>query len=861
MDYGRNMPESISFGTWLRQRRRSLDLTQKAFADQVGCAEITVRRMEADEYKPSNELALVLFEKLGIPEPERTQWVRFARGLSEYPKHHSTSSPREPKTNLPITLTSFIGRENDVERIQNRLAEHRLVTLIGVGGIGKTRLSQQVVHQLIDNYADGVWLVELASLNDSELVPQTVAAVFGIQQRSNSNELLETLIRFLRAKTILLILDNCEHLLDACAGLSDQLLKNCPSLKILATSREALGIIGEALYQVPSLTIPDLRQIPTRHQLDEYESVRLFDERAQLVQMDFALTEENASSVAHICSRLDGIPLAIELAAVRMQTLSAEQIAEQLDECFHILTGGSRTALPKHQTLQASIDWSWRLLADSEQTLLRRLSVFAGGFLLEAVEQVCAEDEIEARQVFGLITQLVKKSLVVENQTAGRARRYLLLETIRQFAREKLVESGEEANIRTQHLKYFLQLCERAEPALRSHEQLNWYARLTNEHDNIRAALGWAEKTNAEAGLWISGNLWRFWEDVDLREGETWLKKFLDRSESYDPRARAKALYAYGIILYLTVQYAPLRETAEKCLATYRALDDQNGEFDGLIVSARYRFATNDPTCIEFCQQALVVAEGLGDVWRQAFALGHLGWASGNNYLQRVSYIKEAILFFRKAGDLRELQEYLGSLGNFEMLDGDIESAYEHVTEAMQLSQNSHYKGAMHFLLPLARIESARGNFERARALLEKSIQYYSDLRITNDYLWDRAHLGHLLTKYGQTIQGREIFFETVQEFLKAESIIGVVYSLEGMAGYILVADKPIVAARLIGWADAMRQKISDMRPRLEQAEVDKIIAACLAGMGEVAFSDAYDEGKKMTLDEAVAYALEEPKS
>ena len=854
------MPESTSFGIWLRQHRRALDLTQKAFADHVGCAEITIRRMEADEYKPSNELAQVLFEKLGIAESERLEWVRFARGLASFPEKPAPLPPPPAQpNNLPIPITSFIGRENDLTRIQQRLSAHRLVTLIGTGGIGKTRLSQQVANQLIEKYINGVWLVELASLSDPMLVPQRVATVFGIQQQSNSNKLLETLIQFLRAKTTLLILDNCEHLLDACAGLVDQLLKNCPNLKILATSREALGIIGEALYQVRSLTIPDLRKIPSLDQLDDYESVRLFDERAQLVEMDFALTKENASAVIRICSRLDGIPLAIELAAVRMQTLSAEQISEQLDECFHILTGGSRTALPKHQTLRACIDWSWRLLADSEQTLLRRLSVFAGGFLLEAVEQVCAEDEIESRLVPELVTQLVKKSLVVENQTSGRARRYRLLETIRQFARENLVESSEEQNIQARHLKYYLQLCEKAEPALRGHEQLEWYARLTHEHANIRAALGWAEKTNVEAGLWISGNLWCFWEDVDLREGEDWLRKFLNRPESsqFLP-ARAKALYAYGIILYLTVQYIPLKEAAEECLVTYRALGDPSGEIDGLIVSARYRFATNDPTCMELCQQALVCARALNDVWRQAFALGHLGWASGNNYLQRDSYIKEAILFFRKAGDLREVQEYLGALGNFEMLDGDIESAYEHVTEAMQLSQSSHYKGAMHFLLPLARIEAARGNLEKARTLLENSMQYYSDWGITNDYLWDRAYLGHLLTKYGQTIQASEILFETVQEFRKAENIIGVVYSLEGMAGSFVATDKPTVAASLIGWADATREKISDRRPRLEQGDVDKIIAGCLARMGEVAFSDAYDEGQKMSIEEAVAYALEE---
>ena len=854
------MLEAISFGRWLRQRRRALDLTQKALADQVGCAEITVRRMEADEYKPSNELALALLTKLGIPESERPQWVRFSRGLAKYPNDQQPSSPsRERKTNLPIPLTSFIGREKDVERIQQRLDRHRLVTLVGAGGIGKTRLSQYVASQLLGEYANGVWLVELASLSDPSLVPQTVAAVFGIQQGTNQSALVETLIHFLRVKTTLMVLDNCEHLLDACAQLADKLLKNCPNVKILATSREALGIIGEALYQVPSLTIPEIHRIEPIENLNEYESIRLFDERAQLVQMDFALTTENAFSVAQICSRLDGIPLAIELAAVRVQMFSTEQIASQLNECFRTLTGGSRTALPRHQTLQASIDWSWHLLYDAEQTLLRRLSIFAGGFTLEAAGQVCTGNGIESRQIIGLIAQLVTKSLVVANQEFGRERRYRLLETIRQFTHEKLVESGEEANIRVQHLKYYQQLCVQVEPALRGHEQLELYALMINEHDNIRSALGWAEKTDVEAGLWISGSLWRFWEDIDLREGENWLKKFLADPMSHDlSRARAQALYAYGIILFLTEQYAALEKTAKECLDLYRTLGDQRGEIDGLIVSARYHSVTNDPAAMELLQQAFTLAESVGDVWRQAFALGHIGWGSANDYQQQISHFKEAISLFRKAGDFRELQEYLGTLGNRELMGGDIESAQEHLVEAMQLSQNPYFKGAMHYLAALGRVEAIKGNFEKARALLEKGITNAIELGNRNHYLWDRAVLGHIIEQQGKSIETRDIFVETAQEFLKDGNIVGVCYSLEGMAALFVATDRSAVAAQLIGWADATREKINDRRPLVEQADMDKIIAACLAKMGEVEFSDAYEEGQQMSLDEAVAFALEE---
>jgi len=855
---GRNMLEPISFGTWLRQKRRALDLTQRTFAAQVGCAEITVRRMESDEYKPSKELALTLFEKLGIPEAERLPWVRFARGLAAYPnKQAIPSPPREQLTNLPIPLTSFIGREKDVDRIQHRLSEHRLVTLIGVGGIGKTRLSQQVANQLIDNYADGVWLVELAALNHPMLVPQSAATAFGIHPGANNSALVETLINFLHAKTILLILDNCEHLLDACAGLAEKLLQSCPNLKILATSREALGILGEALYQVPSLTIPDIQQISLIENLHDYESIRLFSERAQLVQMDFALTKENASAVTQICSRLDGIPLAIELAAVRVQTLSVQQIAEQLDRCFYILTGGSRTALPKHQTLQASIDWSWHLLLETEQILLRRLSVFAGGFIVDAAAQVCAGKGIASQKVLGLVTQLVAKSLVVENPEPGKEMRYRLLETVRQYAHEKLVESGEEQNIRTQHLKYYSQFLEQAEPEFKTPAQFEWNARLHEERDNLRVALEWACTTDVEAGLYISGSLWRYWEDFDLREGERWLRRLLELPESQTvPRARAKALYAYGIILHLTNQNSLLEKTAEECLALNRAAGDKGGEFDGLILLARFMWASNKiAQARELYQHALDLAELLGDVWRKAYVLAHLGWL-GRDW---AFYWKETVFLVRKQGDLRLLQDTLGPLGYYEVINGNIESAQKYLDEASRLSQTSKLRRSMgHVLRALSLIENLKGNFEKASALLEEDIDTTMKLGHRNDYRWNRSLLGRVLVQQGKLSEARDIFVETVRDLLNHEDDFMVIYTLEGMAGLSIAIDNPERAARLIGCSDASRRKIDDMRHRLEQADMDKIIAACLAKMGEVAFSDAYESGQKMTLDEAVAYALEE---
>ncbi len=324
------MQEESSFGVWLYKQRRALDLSRQAFADQVGCAEVTVRRIEGGTLKPSKELADIILEKLGVPASERSQWIAFARGVSGFPY------PSLPKSNLPAVLTSFVGREKEQAQVINLISKHRLVTLTGSGGVGKTRFARKVGEQLLENYPNGVWLVELASLNDPTLLPQTVASLFGLTAQSGVSH-TDLLINFLRTKSALLILDNCEHLVDASANLADTLLKNCPNLKILITSREPLEMTGEALYRVPSLGLPEFQyRLDT---LRDCESAQLFEERAQLAQFDFSLTPENAASVVQICRRLDGIPLAIELAAAKVRVFSPVQIAKQLKESFNLLKG------------------------------------------------------------------------------------------------------------------------------------------------------------------------------------------------------------------------------------------------------------------------------------------------------------------------------------------------------------------------------------------------------------------------------------------------------------------------------------------------------------------------------------------
>ncbi len=400
------------------------------------------------------------------------------------------SAPERPPSNLPLALSSFIGREKELAEIEKLLADHRLLTLTGPGGCGKTRLALKAAFEVAEGFEDGAWWVGLASLSDPDIVPQAVAQALSVRE-APGRSLNDALVEHLTPRKSLLILDNCEHLVEGCAGLVDALLRSCPNLKILATSREFLGVGGEVVWATPPLSVPDDHDAPLPEALLRDDAAKLFVERARSVAPAFALTEQNASALARLCRRLDGMPLAIELAAARARVLSVSQIAERLDDRFRLLKSESRTVDPRQRTLRATMDWSHDPLADDERVLFRRLSVFAGGFALEAAEQVCAGEGIERVDVLDLLSRLVDKSLVVAEERGGEAR-YRLLETVRQYGEEKLDESTEEAAATSRHhAGYFLELAEAAEPAMLMPGQEAWMARLELEHDNLRAALGW----------------------------------------------------------------------------------------------------------------------------------------------------------------------------------------------------------------------------------------------------------------------------------------------------------------------------------------------------------------------------------
>ena len=778
------------------------------------------------------------------PQAEtRTLYKKIRKGEIKPVQVVKPSETATPKHNLPSQLSTFIGREKEQGEMINLIAKNRLVTLLGVGGIGKTRLALQVGQKRLNNYLDGVWFIPLDALSNPTLIPQAIASVFDVRERPD-HPIIEILINVLREKTVLLILDNCEHLLDACAQLIKTLLTNCPNLKVLVTSRETLNMEGEAIYSLPSLSLPEQEISP--EQVFNYDSIQLFIERASLAISSFKLTQENLPTIIEICQRLDAIPLGIELAAARLDVLQLSEILKQLNEHFDLLARHLRPAIPRHQTMRASLDWSWGLLTTSEQTFMRHLSVFAGGWTLEAAQVVCDGDALNSTSV------LVKKSLIAVDQEAGGETRYHFHEIVRQYTYEKLIEAGEEKQIRSRHLHHFLHFSEQAETAVRGPSQMTWYARLNDERENIRVALEWAEQMDVQAGLYLSSRLDVLWENFDIREQVHWLEVFTQKPESKAyPHARAKALRTLGLLRNWLERIAEALSDAQECLSLYRACGDKSGELDALLLLI---LLVNPSETGELRQQALTLTQSIKDKWRTAHTFYVLSWG----YHDRHSYIEKALALFQEIGALRDIAECLAELGRFETLGNDLESAQKRLKEAIYLFRQLNIKnGISDILQAYGRIAAVKGDYEQAYSNFQESAALSEQGGYRISYLFTRSHLGYLALQQERITEAHEIFNETLRSFFDDKNEIGVAFNLEGIAGLSVAVGKYERAARLIGWADALRERIGDPRPPLEQADVDKIIAACLVKMGEAAFSNAYEIGHKMSLDEAAAYALE----
>ena len=724
---------------------------------------------------------------------------------------------------LPVRLTPLVGRESELNDIVQAVARARLLTLTGPGGTGKTRLALAAARSVRESFPGGVCWVELAQVEDPGIVGQTLASRLGVPDTPGQDP-AQAVAEYVADHRILVVLDNCEHLAGATAGLTENLLAACPALTVLATSREALGVEGEVNWQVPPLSLP--RAGPgsglTASALAASDAVKLFEQRAQLVRPSFKVSDENAAQVASICQRLDGLPLAIELAAARMRILSSAQLAERLDDIFALLVGGARSAPPRHQALRATLDWSHDMLDADERVAFRRLAIFAGGFTLEAAERVAAGGDLKPASMLELLTRLADKSLLRVEHARGDTR-YHLLGTIRDYARDRLAAAGEADAMRLAHLAYFTELAEAAAGRIEGDEaggnglelELD---RLDAELPNLRRAFESAtESGDARAALRIAGPLDRY---AYLRGRYHEIRQWMDVAVTSYPDApaglRAKALLGSGRLALLQCDYAPAVRRLEAALRLYRELDDPRGIASGLqVLGSVAREQGRYARAVELHAESLAVAEAAGDRWAVASAHSYLAFVS---WLQRDfgradAEAGTALAMFRELGDVEGVAWSLISLGTVARYQGEVERAAALLAESRALAEGIGFREGIAWCCEQLGLLAAVDGEPAAITLLRRSLELHSELR-------DRWRMSSVL---------------------------------EDLAAIALVLGRAPAAARLLGAAEALREAIGTVIAPCERPQHVQTMAGVRGALGEEAFAAARLQGLVATMDELTA--------
>jgi predicted ATPase/class 3 adenylate cyclase len=625
--------------------------------------------------------------------------------------------------NLPVQLTSFVGRESDVGDIRDLVDKNRLVTLTGAAGCGKTRLALQAAAELVHSFPDGAWFVDLAPLADPAVVPDAIARTLGLQQEEGK-ELMATVIDSLSARHLLLVLDNCEHLLSASAGAVNEILLSCPHVSVLATGREALGVGGETTWRVPSLSLPtDTDDLAA---LAESEASNLFIERARSASSTLKLTDDDAPAIAKICARLDGIPLAIELAAARIRMLSPSEIYEGLSDMFRLLTGGSRTALERQQTLRAAVDWSFGLLTDPEKVLLRRLSVFAGGFTLESCDAVCSDPGVSRAETMDTLSALVDKSLVVVERAEG-ATRYRLLETMRQYARERLLDSEDRLDARTRHLAWVAALAARAD--LRGPDQLTWFRQLDAEHDNIRVALEWALSGDAGTALSLINDVALFWEvRGHWGEGKAWIEAALALEGGAD-LTRGWTLFWATHFAWLHNDFAASEAFTSEAEQIARSCGDER--LSAWVLMRRHLLATvaaRPEEALEFWNQSMAIAEDIADRTLVIRLLNNRALTT-RDLQEGTELIERAVAVAREMGDVGSIGTTLQALGMYANANAEYARARVILREALEyLRPIGHKRAIASTVESLAVADFFQVEYESARPLYEEATSIAREL-------------------------------------------------------------------------------------------------------------------------------------
>ncbi|MDQ3022248.1 MAG: tetratricopeptide repeat protein [Bacteroidota bacterium] len=742
--------------------------------------------------------------------------------------------------NLPVQLTSFIGREEEMMQVKKLIKQTHLLTLTGSGGSGKTRLALQVAAGVIDDFANGVWFVHLASIFDPALLPQAIMKVFGLKEEPKRS-LEDTLCDYLKDKEILIILDNCEHLIEQCAKLTEKLLCTSPKLKIIATSREALRCSGEQTYRVLSLDTPNPKDKISPEKLSQYEAVRLFIERAMSVDSTFHVNNNNAHALAHICYQLDGIPLAIELAAARTKVLSVEKICERLNDRFNLLIGGKRTALPRQQTLKALVDWSYDLLTEKEKILWRRLTVFAGGWTIEAAEEVCFDEKIKKEDVLELLNQLTEKSIIIFEREKER---YRVLETLKQYGEEKLREANEEEEILSKHLHYFVEISETAEPKLNGSEIQIWLEKLEADHINLRSAIEWSIRDgNKEEGSRLAEALGYFWIiRGHYSTGRRLLESILDKAQGVSRNLLAKLLNRLGSIVMNLGEYEQAQKYYEESLSLRREMEDKRGIAVSLNSLGGVAFHQgNYEQAQRLYEESLALSREVGEERGIATSLNGLGIVAldRGNYEQAQKFYEESLTISFKREGKRGITDSvpLNNLGDIAYNWGNYEQAQKLYEEGLALSWEIGEKGGIaHSLNNLGNVALDKGDYEQAQKLYEESLALTREMGEKRGIAHSLNNLGNVALDKGNYEQAEKFFEEGLALTREMGEKRGIAASLSNLGN---------VARNQENYGQAQKFYEESLTLRFEMEDKTGI-AESLKGLGNVAHNQRnYEQAQK----------------
>jgi predicted ATPase/transcriptional regulator with XRE-family HTH domain/Tfp pilus assembly protein PilF len=834
-------PEQFtSFGELFIYLRRRTGLTQRELAIALGYSDSQISRLEHNQRVPDRATLSALFLPAFDIEHE-PEWAARLFELADearrpIEKNSGLDMHPDPSHNLPLQLNSYLGREQEMAEIVGLLSapdsgidqvfKPRLVTLTGPGGVGKTRLAIQAAFDLLGGFPDGVWMVDLAPLGNPALVAQTVAAALGLRD-GGGQPILANLIAYLRRKAILLLLDNCEHLVEACAHLAEAILRSCPNVSILATSREPLGIAGEVIFPVEPLQTPEPGLSMPVEALAQYDAVRLFVERSQAVRPGFQLTTANSAAVSEVCRQLDGLPLAIELSAAHMNVLSAAQIAARLADMYRLLGRGSRTSLARAQTLRACMDWSYNLLTETERLLLARLAVFVGGWTLEAAESVCTDERLKPPEVFPLLAQLVAKSLVVVDRHQPARLRYRFLETIYQYALEKLNVSGETPALRGKHLSYFFQMLDLLDLELAGAERLDRLNRLEADHDNLRSALEWSLTNHIDSALSLrlATKLGVFWDFRGfLGEGRERLSAVLAKpgAEALS-QERADLLYELAWLAIYQGDILAGMPLLEECHKIYKQLQPAEKRGEARVLSSLAAIEIDNGEAgiaLEHAQKALETASEASDPYSICFAHHMLGLA-------------------------------LGHLGEYDR-------AWDHLEISLAIGQKIG-RSSIPILQNLGEVAVRQGNDEKGKQYVEQALGLATQAK-------DRWNIASALGTLGW-IALRQAEFERTRDFLGRSLAVrqeigdegGSAWCLEKMAELATLQGNPEKAASLLGAAAALRQAVNSQVNSADRPDYDQLVLALQAQIEPRTFQAAWEAGSTLSLQAAIQLALEAP--